>query len=333
MEPPLLEPGPDTLHGSFSADREPVLWVDPGEVVRVRTLDVGWGLEPPSSPDAPRRKHEPREDGPALCGPIGVRGAAPGMTLEVRIEAVRPGSWGWTYAGADMSPLNAALGLTEVPLRLVRWRLDAASGRATSDAGLDVAMRPFPGTLGVAPAAGAQPGWHPFAGGGNLDCRELVAGSSLFLPVLAPGARVSVGDGHARQGDGEVAGMAIECPLDELRLRFRLHDDLPLPLLRAHRPGGPALRPVARPVAHTPAGVITFGFGERLEDALVMALEGMLDLLVEGRGLARADALVLAGVAVEMRITQVVNGVQGVHALLPLEAAGEGVRTDERRRT
>lgn len=297
-----IEPEAGTLHGSFSADREPVAEVDSDDVVHVRTLDVSWGLEPPSSADRPRSKFEPREDGPALCGPIAVRGAEPGMTLEVRIEKVVPASWGWTYAGSDMSPLNPELGLSGTPLRLVKWRLDGETGRAISDLGVSVPLRPFLGTVGVAPPSPeVRSGWHPYAGGGNMDCRELVAGSSLYLPVLAPGALVSVGDGHARQGDGEVGGMAIECPMDDVQLRFGL-------LEQPHRDG---------PWAETPAGLITFGFAAQLDDAIAMALDRMLDRLAERYGITRPDALALASAAVEMRITQVVNGTKGVHALLP----------------
>ena len=137
--------------------------------------------------------------------------------------------------------------------------------------------------------------------GGNLDCRELIVGSSLFLPIEVPGALFSFGDGHAAQGDGEVGGTAIECGMDQLELSVHLH---------------PA-RSLTWPHAETPVGKITFGCHADLQEATLIALNTMFDLLEEELGVVRAEALALASVAVDLRITQFVNGVQGVHALLP----------------
>jgi acetamidase/formamidase len=134
-----------------------------------------------------------------------------------------------------------------------------------------------------------------------MDCKELVAGSTLYLPIPVPGALFSVGDGHAAQGDGEVCGVAIECPMELVDLTFRLRDDVRL----------------TTPRANTPVGWITLGFDEDLNEATVLALIAMLDLMTELYGLSRPDALALASLVVDFRITQVVNGVRGVHALLP----------------
>ena len=134
-----------------------------------------------------------------------------------------------------------------------------------------------------------------------MDCKELVAGSTLYLPIPVPGALFSVGDGHALQGDGEVCGTAIECPMERVDLTFRLREDLRL----------------TTPRANTAAGWITLGFHEDLDEAIMIALSAMLDVMCEQYGLQRPDALALASLVVDMRITQLVNGVRGVHAVLP----------------
>lgn len=302
-----LEPGRATLHGVFSRDLPPVLTIDPGDIVRFRTLDAGWGLEPHNDAGRPRRQFEPRDPerdrGHALCGPVAIRGAQPGMTLVVRIDALRPGGWGWTAAGGWPSDFNRRLGVAEPDHRtMLRWTLDADTLAGRNQYGHTVALRPFMGVLGLPPD---EPGWHatspPRVTGGNIDCKELIAGSTLFLPVAAPGGLFSAGDGHAAQADGEASGTAIECPMELAELTFTLRDDLRL----------------TTPRALTSEGWLTFGFHEDLQEATYRALEAMLDLLGEQHGLSRTEALGLASVVVDLRITQIVNGVRGVHAVLP----------------
>ena len=135
--------------------------------------------------------------------------------------------------------------------------------------------------------------------GGNIDCKELVAGTTLFLPVPYDGAAFSAGDGHAAQGDGEVSGTAIECAT-RAQLTLDLRDDLPLEW----------------PCARIDGAWLTFGFDEDLTAAAWKANEGMLDLLEREHRLDRREALALASVVVDMRVTQLVNGVLGVHAVL-----------------
>jgi acetamidase/formamidase len=303
-----LEPERRTLHGKFSRELPPVLTIDPGDSVIYRTLDAGWGLEPVRADGSPRAKFEPRDperdSGHALCGPIAIRGAQPGLTLAVTIDAIRPGTWGATYAGGWPHPVHQRLGLTEKELVMI-WSLDAERLAGRNQFGHTLALRPFMGVMGLPPD---EPGWHdtapPRATGGNLDCKELVAGSTLYLPIAAPGGLFSVGDGHAVQGDGEVCVTAIECPMERVALTFHLRDDVRL----------------TAPRANTPVGWITFGLHEDLNEATYRALEGMLDLLGELHGLPRLEALALASLAVDFRITQIVNGVRGVHAVLPHEA-------------
>jgi acetamidase/formamidase len=301
-----LEPNERTLHGMFSRDLAPVLSVDSGDMVALRTLDSGWHVEPPSAPGAPGRRFEPRRgDGHALCGPIFVRGAEPGMTLEVQVGQVRPGRWGQTLAGGRDTPVNRRLGLVGGTPHVALWRLDPDAMRGRSHLGHTVRLRPFMGVMGMPPA---EPGEHstipPRPCGGNIDCRELVGGSSLLLPIAVPGALFSAGDGHAAQGDGEVSGTAIECPMDLCELTLVLRPDIRLTM----------------PRAETPAGSLTFGFDADLNEATAVALEGMVDLLAERFDVGRREALALASVVVDLRVTQVANGTWGVHALLPRDS-------------
>jgi acetamidase/formamidase len=301
-----IEPEQATLHGAFSRELAPVLTIDPGDTVRYRTLDADWHVEPPSADRPPRRfeaRDPARDDGHALCGPIAIRGAEPAMTLGVRVDSVRPGPWGWTVAGGWDSPLNVRLGVEgeESKTRLA-WTLDPDRRTAIDQHGHRVRLRPFMGVMGMPPD---EPGLHstvpPRTCGGNIDCKELTAGSTLYLPVQVPGCLFSTGDGHAVQGDGEASGLAIECPMERVDLTFSLHEDLRL----------------RTPRAESEAGWITFGFDADLDEATAIALDAMLELMAELHHLDRADALALASLVVDLRVTQVVNGVQGVHAVLP----------------
>lgn len=296
-----------TLHGHFSGALPPILSVAPGDTVQYSTLDAGWGLEPFSRAQSARRLFEPRQegldDGHALCGPIEVRGAGPDMTLEVQIGPLRPGPWGYTRAGgAWPADLNRRLGVAEGDSHIVTWTLDADAMIGYSGDGHSVALGPFMGVLGMPPP---EPGVHPTAppraSGGNIDCKELVQGTTLFLPVTVPGGLFSVGDGHAAQGDGEVGGTAIECPMERVDLTFGLRREVRL----------------TTPRAKTPTAWLTFGFHEDLDEAMSLALADMLELMTQLLGMTRKEALAYAGVVVDLRITQVVNGVCGVHAVLP----------------
>lgn len=301
-----LNPTPETTHRCFSREVAPVLTIAPGDSVRVATpdatgyrrLNAQFGL---AIPELPRDPHEP---GPhTLCGPIAIRGAEPGDTLEIRLDALHPGAWGWTSSG----PFGAGrwLGLTEETN--IGWKLDGGRGVAedTEGLGLRVPLRPFLGIMGNAPdEAGVHSTGPPRRTGGNLDCRELVVGSTLWLPIAVEGALFSLGDGHAAQGDGEVAGPAIEAAFDQVDLTFAL-------LKR---------RQSEWPTARTPAGFITFGFGDTLDEAVRPALAGMIEHMQEQYRLSRAYAVALATATVSLRVTQIVNGVVGVHALLPPDA-------------
>ncbi|MCU1614361.1 MAG: Acetamidase/Formamidase [Frankiales bacterium] len=304
MTIPVLEPHAGTLHGWFDRDLPPVLTVDPGTTVRFRTLDSGWSAGPHTGGERRRVAEHAPGMGHALTGPIRVRGARPGMVLAVRADDVVPGTWGTTYAGARPTAWNARLGIATAAVH--SWEIDVPAGIARNQYGHSVALRPFLGVMGMPPAEPGRhstvpPRWH----GGNLDCRELVAGSTLYLPIPVDGALFSVGDGHAAQGDGEVGGTAIECPMERV--------DLTLGLL-PHVFGD---RTLTTPVARTPAGWVTMGLGDDLDEAAADAMDAMLDVLGALHGVGRADALALAGVVADLRITQVANQTFGVHAVLP----------------
>ncbi|HEY5694548.1 MAG TPA: acetamidase/formamidase family protein [Gaiellaceae bacterium] len=262
--------------GFFSCDYEPVLTVDPGEAVVFSSLDSGWRWDP--------EIQEPTPDhaGHALHGPIEVRGARAGGTLAVQFDEVTPRSWGVTFAR---------------DLRLL-WSLDGDTW--ISERGSRVAAAPFLGVIGMPPP---EPGEHstipPRLWGGNIDCKELVAGTTLYLPIPVDGALLMGGDGHGAQGDGEVSGTAIECPLERVTLTL---DVVNLEL--------------RSPIARTRDAWITLGFDEDLDAAAGQATETMLDLMEHELGVSRAEALALASVCVDLRVTQVVNEVKGVHAVL-----------------
>jgi acetamidase/formamidase len=149
-----------------------------------------------------------------------------------------------------------------------------------------------------------EPGIHsttpPRRFGGNIDCKLLVTGTTLYLPIPVDGALLSAGDGHGAQGDGEVSGTAIECPLVSAQLTLGLRDDLDLRM----------------PIARTPDAWLAFGFDRDLDVAAALATETMLDLMERELGVERQRALALASVAVDLHVTQVVNEVKGVHAVL-----------------
>ena len=291
-----------TLHGHFSRDLAPVMTIESGDTVAFSCLDSAWHV-------APGDKFEPRDEkldaGHALVGPIEVRGAKAGQTLAIRIDEVRVGSFGTTLSGGWSTPLNDRLDVSCGAKLILQWSLDAEAAIGRDPQGREVELRPFPGVLGMPPP---EPGVHstapPRRWGGNIDCKELVAGTTLFLPIPVDGALLSAGDGHARQGDGEVSQTAIECPLDRLELTLTVED----------RTG------LKTPIAWTPEGWLTFGFDEDLDEAAVFAVEAMLDLMQRELDLERADALALASVVVDLRVTQLVNGVKGVHAVLPHDA-------------
>lgn len=302
MESHRLEPDRECVTQVFSRDHEPVLTINPGDTVVVRSLDASGYLEAQRAPGEARPQMFQHRRGHCLVGPIEVRGTAPGTTLAIRIVDLRPDNWGWTACANRDSVVNQRLGIVDSLPSWLLWRLDPESGTGVSDQGVRIRLRPFLGVIGLPPD---EPGEHSTIpprplGGGNIDCRELIAGSTLYLPVTVPGAKLCVGDGHAAQGDGEVAGTAIECGMTTELVVDVITD-----------PAVPTIHAV------TPSGRVTFGFSADLNDATIMALDAMVGWMQALFGVKKAQALALASSTVDLRVTQVANEVWGVHAVLP----------------
>ena len=299
----------DTCHwGYFDATLPPALTVSSGQRFTVATVSGGAAVLPPAGFHVPPELLDIHArlpmlmPGHILTGPVAVEGAMPGDTLEVRIVDVQlRQDWGYNA----IRPLAGTLPDDFQTLRHLNILLDRERHIAKLPWGLDLPLHPFFGVMGVAP----PPNWgristiQPRAHGGNLDNKELGPGSSLFLPVHAPGALFSCGDGHGAQGDGEVCVTAIETA----RLgTFEL-------VLHKQRPGQ---APLNFPRGETPTHWITMGTDPSLDRCLEMALRDMITLLGEKAGLSREDAYTLCSLAVDFRITQSVNGHKGVHGML-----------------
>jgi acetamidase/formamidase len=290
----------------FDAAFEPVLTVRSGDTVTFECVSGGPEVMPPADlglaiPPALRAIHEARIGPHILTGPVAMEGAVPGDTLEVRIEAVDPNN-DWGYCA--VRPLAGTLP-EDFPDRYVSHiRVDRERRTCKPDWGPELPLAPFFGTVGVAPPAryGRLSSREPREHGGNMDNKELTAGATLFLPVWVPGANLSVGDGHGRQGDGEVCVNALEMGLTGT-----------LTLILHKQGAGP---PLLWPRAETPSHHIIMGFHEDLDQAMKQALRGMIDFIVSHTALTRVQAYQFCSLAVDFRITQAVNGEKGVHGML-----------------
>ncbi len=274
-----ISPHRATLHGTFSPDWPAVLTIEPGDTVVFETLDARWTIGEPPDDHTLGAKFAPkdpeRDNGHALCGPIAIDGAEPGMVLAVEIGELVPGTFGWTFGGGWSNGINERLGMQDEEL-LLNWQIDHGHGVAIDQFGHSVGLSPFFGVMGMPGTSSVPvPSWTPRPQGGNIDCKELGAGTTLFLPIAVSGGLFSAGDGHARQGDGEVSSTAIECPFASATLTFSLRSDLAL----------------TTPIAWTPDAWITFGFDEDLDEAVSIALDAMLDLMGREYGLSRNQGL------------------------------------------
>lgn len=296
---------PATATQVLSRDTPPVLRIAPGDTVVVGSLDASGHLERQATPGAVTPYRFPDRRGHALTGPIEVTGTMPGDVLSVRFDAFEPADWGFTVAGRGDDAFSRSLGLEGTGPAWLLWDLDPESFTGTNQYGHTVSLRPFLGVVGLPPVEHGEHATTPprAAGGGNVDCRELTAGSTLFLPVTVPGALLHLGDGHAAQGDGEVGGTAIEGGMTST-VTIDVVRDAPLDAIHAV----------------TPTARITFGFDADLNAATAEALGSMLNWLQALYGLERKAALALASAVVDLRITQIANQTWGVHAVLGLDA-------------
>jgi acetamidase/formamidase len=244
-------------------------------------------------------------------GPIGVEGAEPGDTLEIELLDLQPGDWGWTAAFPGFGLL--ADDFTEPALRITK--LDGRHGELLP--GIRIPLAPFCGELGVAPPTeGAHSTIPPDVHGGNMDTKHLTAGTRLYLPVFAEGARFSLGDGHAAQGDGEVCGTAIETPM-RVQLRLTVRKDLHVTAPEFQTPG-----PLAQ-ATNTGPYYATDGVGPDLMAAARDAVRRMIDYLGRSQGLAPVDAYMLCSVTADLKISEIVDAPNWIVTMyFPLSVLG-----------
>ena len=283
----------EPTHSVWDRSLEPRLRIEPGDEVAFQCVDASGGQVHPGMTIAEFLTID-RTRIHALTGPLWINGAEPGDVLEIDVLATRHADWGW-------SSIIAGLGFLKDRFHkpyLFQWQLEGENSNSLAPA--VVPLRPFLGVMGVARAEDGKfrtrpPG--PF--GGNLDVRELCAGSRLYLPVFDHGALFSCGDGHAAQGDGEVCINGIECPLD-VTLRFRLHkqQSLASPLVESSDTTAPDSSADSWVVVET---------GTDLADTARAATGRMVDLLVSRWGFSDVHAYILCSVALKLRLSQVVN--------------------------
>ena len=300
-----LDAAPETVHwGYFDAKLRPLLSVASGDTVTISTVS-GMASQMPAPPlvvpkalAAIQQSVPQKLPGHICTGPVAVRGARAGQVLEVRIKAIELHyDWGYNV----IRPLVGALPDDFHDTTLIHIPLDRQKNVGKLPWGLDLPLAPFFGVMAVAP----PPAWGmvstlpPRRNGGNLDNKELVAGTTLYLPIHVDEALFSVGDGHGAQGDGEVCITAIETGLIGT---FELHvrGDMSLEW----------------PLAETPTHMITMAFDPDLDDCVVIALRQMIDLVARRAGITREQAYTLCSLAADLRVTQVVNGNKGIHVMM-----------------
>jgi acetamidase/formamidase len=301
----IVNAGPKTCHwGFFNADLPPVATVASGDEVTINTVSGGPNVLPGPGFDVPPELLEihaagvPTVPGHILTGPVAVEGAMPGDALQVDILDVRlRQNWGYTF----IRPLSGTLPQDFPQYHHMTVPLDVARSEATLPWGLKLPLAPFFGVMAVAPPAawGRISTIEPRAHGGNLDNKELVAGTTLYLPVHAEGALFSCGDGHGAQGDGEVCVTAIETALQG-RFRLTIRRDMD----------------VTYPEAETPTHLITMGMHADLDRCVEIALRRMITLVAARSGISREEAYMLCSLAGDLRITQTVNREKGVHMMM-----------------
>ena len=295
--------------GYYSSSAKPALTIHSGDTVKMQTLSTcgpperleARGVKPEDIPayTGPIYK-EVKDKGPGghiLTGPVAIEEAEPGDVLEVQIQKID--------IDANFACNGFGVGRGFLPMEYPYSRgkiipLDRQKMIGHFGPGIDIPLHPFFGSMGVAPGGGRIDSAPPFVHAGNMDNKELVAGTTLYIPVAAKGALFEAGDGHAGQGNGEVDITAMETYLTGT-FKFVLHKK----------------KELLWPRAETPNYYISMGFSKDLKEATEHALRDMIDFLMEEKHLSRDDAYMLSSVAVDLDITQLVDGNVGVHAMLP----------------
>src|SRR5271166_6181638 len=295
-----LKVTPQTIAwGYYWSDAKPVLTIKSGDTVEIQTVSGNpERLEQSGVPAAQIQpalrtiyKEIPKEQrgpgGHLLTGPVAIEGAEPGDVLEVRIREIRmdvPYAYNTFRKGSGFLPDE----FEGTQMKIIP--LDRVRNAGTFAPGIEIPLKPFFGSMGVAPPESA----------GKVDNKELVAGTTLFIPVHARGALFEVGDGHAGMGNGEVDITAMETSLTGV-FQFVLHKDMHLKW----------------PRAETPTHWISMGIDQDLTEAAKICVRETIDFLVSEKKMTREDAYQLASIAVDFDITQLVDGTKGVHGMIP----------------
>ncbi|KAL7929191.1 Acetamidase/Formamidase [Trichoderma chlorosporum] len=300
----MLPPwSPSTLHVhsghshlKWSKAIAPVLTVDSNDIVTFDTIDGSNGQITPTSTVEEISKFKVVLADP-LFGPVYVRGAEPGDTLEVEVLELKTADWGWTAIMPGFGLLTNEF--PEAQLKI--WKLDPQDSCATFKEGIRVPTHPFLGVMGVAPGEGEFPTIPPLDTGGNIDTRHIIAGTKLFLPVKAAGALFSCGDGHAAQGDGEVCGTAIETPM-QVKLRLTVRKDMKWVTSPNYASTSSTLTSIEDRGYYA-----VLGIDSDMLEATRKAVRGIIEYMVQTKGLTHVEAYMLASVSISLRASEVVN--------------------------
>jgi len=318
----VVESNDQTVHlGVYDTTLQPILKVDSGDTISYPNT---WShflnqMQPgvPVETLAKLRLSNPGRGPHSIIGPIYVNNAEPGDVLEVRYKRIRPFDWGAVFN--NPGSIGTGLLAQDFPEGQVKYlKLDLPNMTAEFNRDIHVPLKPFQGTLGVAPPDGFYPALSagvtssvpPGPHGGNTDLSEMTEGSTMFIPVWKPGALIYTGDSHAVQGDGEINLSALETRMQELRIQVVLHKQ----------------KNFAWPVAETPTHWITLGLDKDLNVAMTLAARNAINFLSTRADLTKLDAYALCSIAVSFRVTQVVDIVRGVHAMIPKSLFAAGLR-------
>lgn len=308
-----VESNDQTVHlGVFDANLPPIIKIDSGDSISYPNT---WShflnqMQPgvPVEKLADLRKSNPGKGPHSIIGPVAVNGAEPGDVLEIRYKKLKPFPWAAVFN--NPGALGTGLLPQDYPQGQIKYvDLDLAKMNAAFAKDINVPLQPFQGTLGVAPPDGYFPPLSPGVTssvppgphGGNIDLSELREGAMLYLPVWKPGALIYTGDSHAVQGDGEISLTALETRMQDVQIQVLLHKQ----------------KSLAWPIAETSTHWIVLGMDKDLTAAMVNAAKNAMKFLAARTGMTELDAYALCSIAVSFRVTQVVDIVRGVHAMIP----------------
>lgn len=309
--------------GVYDTNLEPVVKIDSGDTISYPNT---WShflnkMQPgvPIDTLAKLRVENPGKGPHSIIGPVYVNGAEPGDVLEIRYKRIHPFDWGAVFN--NPGSLGTGLLPKEFPEGQVKYmKLDLPKMKAEFSPQIHVPLQPFQGTLGVAPPDGFYPPLKPGVTSsvppgphaGNTDLREMAEGTTMFIPVWKPGALIYTGDSHAVQGDGEICLCALETRMQELRIQVILHKQ----------------KNFAWPIAETSTHWITLGLDKDLNTAMSLAARNAIDFLNTRAKMTKLDAYGLCSIAASFRVTQVVDIVRGVHAMIPKTLFAEELRKE-----